>query len=345
MAEKLLEVKNLRTEFKRDKTWVTAVNNVSFSIQPGEILGLVGESGCGKSVTSLSIMKLLARNSKISNGEILLNGKDLLKEDKKGMRKIRGREVAMIFQEPMNSLNPCMRIEKQLTEAILLHNNFSKEEAHNRAFEVLKSVGIPEPDMTLKSYPHQLSGGMCQRVMIAMAMSCEPELLIADEPTTALDVTIQAQILDLMKDLQKKTGMGIIFITHNLGVVADICDKVSVMYAGKIVEIGTAEEIFYTPRHPYTWGLLSALPAFADKGQTLQSIPGTPPTMIDLPKGDAFAVRNKYAMKIDYEKMPPMFQISPTHYAATWLLDSRAPIVHPPREVLRYTSEIGEEGY
>ena len=180
MAEKLLEVKNLRTEFKRDKTWVTAVNNVSFSIQPGEILGLVGESGCGKSVTSLSIMKLLARNSKISNGEILLNGKDLLKEDKKGMRKIRGREVAMIFQEPMNSLNPCMRIEKQLTEAILLHNNFSKEEAHNRAFEVLKSVGIPEPDMTLKSYPHQLSGGMCQRVMIAMAMSCEPELLIAD---------------------------------------------------------------------------------------------------------------------------------------------------------------------
>ena len=220
MAEKLLEVKNLRTEFKRDKTWVTAVNNVSFSIQPGEILGLVGESGCGKSVTSLSIMKLLARNSKISNGEILLNGKDLLKEDKKGMRKIRGREVAMIFQEPMNSLNPCMRIEKQLTEAILLHNNFSKEEAHNRAFEVLKSVGIPEPDMTLKSYPHQLSGGMCQRVMIAMAMSCEPELLIADEPTTALDVTIQAQILELMEDIRAKKNTGILMITHDLGVVA-----------------------------------------------------------------------------------------------------------------------------
>ena len=217
MAEKLLEVKNLRTEFKRDKTWVTAVNNVSFSIQPGEILGLVGESGCGKSVTSLSIMKLLARNSKISNGEILLNGKDLLKEDKKGMRKIRGREVAMIFQEPMNSLNPCMRIEKQLTEAILLHNNFSKEEAHNRAFEVLKSVGIPEPDMTLKSYPHQLSGGMCQRVMIAMAMSCEPELLIADEPTTALDVTIQAQILELMEDIRAKKNTGILMIVPKLG--------------------------------------------------------------------------------------------------------------------------------
>ena len=249
MAEKLLEVKNLRTEFKRDKTWVTAVNNVSFSIQPGEILGLVGESGCGKSVTSLSIMKLLARNSKISNGEILLNGKDLLKEDKKGMRKIRGREVAMIFQEPMNSLNPCMRIEKQLTEAILLHNNFSKEEAHNRAFEVLKSVGIPEPDMTLKSYPHQLSGGMCQRVMIAMAMSCEPELLIADEPTTALDVTIQAQILELMEDIRAKKNTGILMITHDLGVVAEMCSRVVVMYAGRIVEEAPVQELFAGPNH------------------------------------------------------------------------------------------------
>ena len=242
MAEKLLEVKNLRTEFKRDKTGVTAVNNVSFSIQPGEILGLVGESGCGKSVNSISIMKILARNRKIYNGEILLNGKDLLKEDKKGMRKIRGREDAMIFQEPMNSLNPCMRIEKQLTEAILLHNNFSKEEAHNRAFEVLKSVGIPEPDMTLKSYPHQLSGGMCQRVMIAMAMSCEPELLIADEPTTALDVTIQAQILQLIRDLQKELGMSVIYITHDLGVVANVADRVAVMYAGQNVDSGTLAE-------------------------------------------------------------------------------------------------------
>ena len=259
MAEKLLEVKNLRTEFKRDKTWVTAVNNVSFSIQPGEILGLVGESGCGKSVTSLSIMKLLARNSKISNGEILLNGKDLLKEDKKGMRKIRGREVAMIFQEPMNSLNPCMRIEKQLTEAILLHNNFSKEEAHNRAFEVLKSVGIPEPDMTLKSYPHQLSGGMCQRVMIAMAMSCEPELLIADEPTTALDVTVQKQILEEIYQLSRKENLGVLFITHDLGVVAEIADDVSIMKDGEIVENGTVENIFYHPQHPYTKKLLDAV--------------------------------------------------------------------------------------
>ena len=269
MAEKLLEVKNLRTEFKRDKTWVTAVNNVSFSIQPGEILGLVGESGCGKSVTSLSIMKLLARNSKISNGEILLNGKDLLKEDKKGMRKIRGREVAMIFQEPMNSLNPCMRIEKQLTEAILLHNNFSKEEAHNRAFEVLKSVGIPEPDMTLKSYPHQLSGGMCQRVMIAMAMSCEPELLIADEPTTALDVTIQAQILELMEDIRAKKNTGILMITHDLGVVAEMCSRVVVMYAGRIVEEAPVQELFADPKHPYMSAIIernSILPCSKIRG-------------------------------------------------------------------------------
>ena len=333
MAEKLLEVKNLRTEFKRDKTWVTAVNNVSFSIQPGEILGLVGESGCGKSVTSLSIMKLLARNSKISNGEILLNGKDLLKEDKKGMRKIRGREVAMIFQEPMNSLNPCMRIEKQLTEAILLHNNFSKEEAHNRAFEVLKSVGIPEPDMTLKSYPHQLSGGMCQRVMIAMAMSCEPELLIADEPTTALDVTIQAQILELMEDIRAKKNTGILMITHDLGVVANVADRVAVMYAGQIVEVGKVDEIFYDARHPYTWALLSALPQLGVKGEALPTIDGTPPNLFNKIKGDAFAPRNRQALAIDFEEEPPYFEVSETHKAKTWYLDPRAPKIEPPKSV------------
>ena len=316
MAEKLLEVKNLRTEFKRDKTWVTAVNNVSFSIQPGEILGLVGESGCGKSVTSLSIMKLLARNSKISNGEILLNGKDLLKEDKKGMRKIRGREVAMIFQEPMNSLNPCMRIEKQLTEAILLHNNFSKEEAHNRAFEVLKSVGIPEPDMTLKSYPHQLSGGMCQRVMIAMAMSCEPELLIADEPTTALDVTIQAQILELMMELKDKLGMAIIMITHDLGIVASMCDRIAVMYAGRIVETGTCDEIFYNPKHEYTKGLLESIPRLdSTKHEKLIPIEGNPVDLLNPPEGCAFAPRCKNCMKICLRENPPKTDFSKTHYA------------------------------
>lgn len=313
MAEKLLEVKNLRTEFKRDKTWVTAVNNVSFSIQPGEILGLVGESGCGKSVTSLSIMKLLARNSKISNGEILLNGKDLLKEDKKGMRKIRGREVAMIFQEPMNSLNPCMRIEKQLTEAILLHNNFSKEEAHNRAFEVLKSVGIPEPDMTLKSYPHQLSGGMCQRVMIAMAMSCEPELLIADEPTTALDVTIQAQILDLMRNLKDKINSSIMLITHDLGVIAEMADYVVVMYAGRVVEKGTAREIFNNPSHPYTIGLMRSKPVVGKKVDKLYSIPGKVPNPIDMPDYCYFRDRCELSCDKCQGSYPGVIKLSPTH--------------------------------
>lgn len=337
MAEKLLEVKNLRTEFKRDKTWVTAVNNVSFSIQPGEILGLVGESGCGKSVTSLSIMKLLARNSKISNGEILLNGKDLLKEDKKGMRKIRGREVAMIFQEPMNSLNPCMRIEKQLTEAILLHNNFSKEEAHNRAFEVLKSVGIPEPDMTLKSYPHQLSGGMCQRVMIAMAMSCEPELLIADEPTTALDVTIQAQILDLMRNLKDKINSSIMLITHDLGVIAEMADYVVVMYAGRVVEKGTASEIFKNPSHPYTIGLMRSKPVVGKKVDKLYSIPGKVPNPIDMPDYCYFRDRCELSCDKCQGSYPGVIKLSPTHevscyrYAdrpeAGWLAN-----VHPGEE-------------
>ena len=339
MAEKLLEVKNLRTEFKRDKTWVTAVNNVSFSIQPGEILGLVGESGCGKSVTSLSIMKLLARNSKISNGEILLNGKDLLKEDKKGMRKIRGREVAMIFQEPMNSLNPCMRIEKQLTEAILLHNNFSKEEAHNRAFEVLKSVGIPEPDMTLKSYPHQLSGGMCQRVMIAMAMSCEPELLIADEPTTALDVTIQAQILELMEDIRAKKNTGILMITHDLGVIAKLCDRVLVMYGGKIVERGSVDEIFYDTAHPYTKGLMHSIAKLdTAKGHKLQPIEGTPPDLFAPPKGCPFAARCEYCMEICKDMPPQTYELSKEHETCCWLQHEYA----PDTDMRRKVTEKGE---
>ena len=322
MAEKLLEVKNLRTEFKRDKTWVTAVNNVSFSINRGEILGLVGESGCGKSVTSLSVMRLLARNSKISNGEVILNGTDLLKEDKRGMRNIRGREVAMIFQEPMNSLNPYMKIEKQLTEAILLHNDFSKEQAHQRAFDVLKSVGIPEPEMTLKSYPHQLSGGMCQRVMIAMAMSCEPELLIADEPTTALDVTIQAQILDLMNQLKKETGTSILFITHDLGVVAEVCDDVAVMYCGRVVERGDVKTIFANPSHPYTKGLLGSIPRLGDAGKELKSIPGNVPNPKYMPKGCKFEPRCPYASEKCREEEPGFFQIEEGHISRCWLCES-----------------------
>ena len=343
---KLLEVKDLKVSFFTPAGEVKAVGGISYDLDYGEVMGVVGESGSGKSQEAYSIMGLLQSPGKVIGGSITFEGKDVLSFSKEEMTAFRGNKVAMIFQNPMTCLNPVYTIGNQLVEALRAHDKkISKEEAQKRAMEMMELVGINNVEKRMKQYPHEFSGGMRQRVMIAMGLICHPQLLIADEPTTALDVTIQAQILDLMKDLQKKTGMGIIFITHNLGVVADICDKVSVMYAGKIVEIGTAEEIFYTPRHPYTWGLLSALPAFADKGQTLQSIPGTPPTMIDLPKGDAFAVRNKYAMKIDYEKMPPMFQISPTHYAATWLLDSRAPIVHPPREVLRYTSEIGEEGY
>ncbi|MGL6198519.1 MAG: ABC transporter ATP-binding protein [Lachnospiraceae bacterium] len=312
MAEKLLEVVNLRTEFKRDKSWLTAVNNVSFSINRGEILGLVGESGCGKSVTSLSIMRLLAKNSKISEGQVLMNEQDLLKLDKKSMCKIRGHEIAMIFQEPMNSLNPCMRIGRQLCEAILLHNEVSKEEAMKRAFDVLNAVGIPEPNMTLKSYPHQLSGGMCQRVMIAMAMSCEPELLIADEPTTALDVTIQAQILELMENIRAQKNTGILMITHDLGVVAEMCQRVVVMYAGRIVEEKPVVELFECPQHPYTQGLIQSVPKLGSKMTSLPSIPGSVPDLAVMPKGCKFAPRCKFAMDICREEEPDLKAVDET---------------------------------
>ena len=261
MSEKLLEVKELRTEFKREKSWVTAVNDVSFSINKGEVLGLVGESGCGKSVTSLSIMRLLLDTSgKTTHGEVMFDGKDILKISEKEMRGIRGYKMAMIFQNPMSSLNPCIRVDKQLMEAILLHNKISKQEARQRAFNVLQSVGIPDPENTLRSYPHQLSGGMSQRVMIAMAMSCEPQLLIADEPTTALDVTIQAQILDLMLEIKEKRNTGILLITHDLGVVAEMCSRVIVMYAGRIVEEAPVKDLFANPVHPYTQGLIASVP-------------------------------------------------------------------------------------
>ena len=255
-----IEFKNLHTWFYTDAGIVKAVNGVDFEIRKGETVCVVGESGCGKSVTSLSLMHLVqSPPGKIVDGEILMDGRDLLKLSKSEMEHVNGKDVAMIFQEPMNSLNPCMKIEKQLTEAILLHNDFTKEQAHQRAYDVLKSVGIPEPDMTLKSYPHQLSGGMCQRVMIAMAMSCEPELLIADEPTTALDVTIQAQIMELMKEMKEKTGVSIMLITHDMGVVAEMADKIMVMYAGMVIEYATAREIFKDPKHPYTKVLLSSI--------------------------------------------------------------------------------------
>ena len=311
MADKILEIKNLKTYFRTDAGLVKAVNDVTFSVERGKTLGIVGESGCGKSVTSLSVMRLLARNSKISNGEVILNGTDLLKEDKKGMRNIRGREVAMIFQEPMNSLNPCMKIEKQLTEAILLHNDFTKEQAHQRAYDVLKSVGIPEPDMTLKSYPHQLSGGMRQRVMIAMALCCNPQLLICDEPTTALDVTIQAQILDLINELKEETGTSVMMITHDLGVIAEVADDVMVMYAGKVVEHATCDQIFDEPLHPYTAGLMNCIPRLdGDDTKELSVIEGMVPSFDDMPEGCAFCPRCPYAKEICRKQMPELEEVN-----------------------------------
>ncbi len=296
MDKRLLEVQNLRTEFKRDKKWVTAIDDVSFHIDKGEIVGLVGESGCGKSVTSLSIMRLLpAANSRISNGKVLMDGTDMLKLGKKDLYRIRGSKISMIFQEPMSSLNPCMTIAQQLTEAIRLHNDMNKVQAEKRALEVLSSVEIPEPEVMMKSYPHQLSGGMCQRAMIAIAMCCGPELLIADEPTTALDVTIQAQILTLMEDIREKDNTGILMITHDLGVVAEMCSRVMVMYAGRIVEEASADDLFDSPKHPYTEGLIASVPILGSHVSSLPSIPGSVPDLAVMPKGCKFAPRCRYA--------------------------------------------------
>lgn len=313
MSNKILEVRNLRTEFKREKSMVTAVNNVSFYINRGEVLGLVGESGCGKSVTSLSVMRLLIDTpGEITNGEIILDGQDIRKLPEKDMRNIRGRKMAMIFQEPMSSLNPCMKIERQLTEAILLHNKITKKEASKRAFTILESVGIPDPETTLRSYPHQLSGGMSQRVMIAMAMSCEPELLIADEPTTALDVTIQAQILELMLQIKNEKNTGILLITHDLGVVAQMCSRVVVMYAGRIVEEALVKELFSNPRHPYTKGLIASVPKLGSHITSLPSIPGNVPDLSVMPEGCKFAPRCKYAIPKCQEIEPDLRDIVST---------------------------------
>jgi oligopeptide/dipeptide ABC transporter ATP-binding protein len=296
MSETILEVKNLRTEFKREKSYVTAIHDVSFSLNKGEIVGLVGESGCGKSVTSMSIMRLLGDTSgKITNGEIRFKGRNLLDLSEREMQTIRGSRISMIFQDPMSSLNPPIRIEKQMIEAVRIHENCSKEQARKIAADMLHEVGIPDVENTLRSYPHQLSGGMCQRVMIAMAMACKPELLIADEPTTALDVTIQAQIMDLMKKIQKENGTTILLITHDLGVVAQMCSRVLVMYAGRIVEQADVHELFYNPKHPYTKGLIACVPKIGSDVRRLPSIPGSVPDLSVMPKGCKFAPRCQYA--------------------------------------------------
>jgi oligopeptide transport system ATP-binding protein len=335
--EKLLEVKDLEVSFQTYAGEVKAVRGVNFDLYKGETLAIVGESGSGKSVTSQTIMKLIPMPpGKISNGQILFDGEDLVPKTNKEMEKIRGKDIGMIFQDPMTSLNPTMKVGMQIMEVLIKHQNMSKGNAKDRAIELLRLVGIPSPEKRVNQYPHEFSGGMRQRAMIAIALASNPKLLIADEPTTALDVTIQAQILELMKDLQKKMETSIIFITHDLGVVANVADRVAVMYAGKIVETGTVDEIFYNPKHPYTWGLLSSMPSLdSDEKTELMAIPGSPPDLTNPPKGDAFAPRNRYAMKIDFEKEPPMFKVSETHYAATWLLHPDAPKVEPPEVVKR----------
>lgn len=330
-TENILEVKDLRVHFDTYDSEVQAVRGVNLSLRKGESLGIVGESGSGKSITSKAIMQLVPKPAgKVKSGEILFEGNDLLKKGEKEMQKVRGNEIAMIFQDPMTSLNPTMTIGQQIMEGLRKHQKMNKKEAHKRAIELLNQVSIPNPAKRIKQYPHQFSGGMRQRVVIAIALACNPKVLIADEPTTALDVTIQAQILDLMRDLQNRTGTSIILITHDLGVIANMVQRVAVMYGGKVVETGNVDELFYQPKHPYTWGLLSSMPDMNARKEELLAIPGTPPDLSNPPKGCPFAPRCPHAMKVCTEIMPEYTQVSEEHQAACWLLDERAPKVDPP---------------
>jgi len=343
--ENILEVNDLHVSFDTYGGEVKAVRGVSFELRKGETLAIVGESGSGKSVTTKALMGLIPQPpGRIKQGEVLLEGKDLTKMNERQLQKIRGRDLSMIFQDPMTSLNPTMKVGNQIMEGLIKHQKMSRSQAKKRAVELLEMVGIPNPKARINQYPHQFSGGMRQRVVIAIALACNPKVLIADEPTTALDVTIQAQILELMKDLQHKTETSIIFITHDLGVVANVADRVAVMYAGKIVELGTVDDIFYNPQHPYTWGLLGSMPTLDDEESELFAIPGTPPDLLNPPKGDAFAARNEYALKIDEEEQPPYFQVSDTHYAATWLLHENAPNVEPPESVKKRMQGFAKTG-
>jgi len=317
----VLEVKNLRTYFHTDDGIVKAVDGVSFEVYQGETLGIVGESGCGKSVTSLSIMRLLDEKGEIAGGEIYFKGKNLLNLSEEEMRKIRGNDMAMIFQEPMTALNPVYTVGDQIMEAILLHQDVDKEKAREMAIEMLKKVGIPEPEKRVDEHPHELSGGMRQRAMIAMALSCNPTILFADEPTTALDVTIQAQILELMLELQKEYGMSIIMITHDLGVIAEMADRVVVMYAGKVVEYADIRTLFKDPKHPYTWGLMNAIPRLDEDKEVLYNIPGVVPDPLDFPKGCRFHTRCALATEKCRTEEPPLEEIESSHKVACWHVD------------------------
>lgn len=345
MEEKtILSVKDLVIKFNLRGRVLTAIREASLDLIQGESLAIVGESGSGKSVFTKSFMGLLDGNGWIESGSITYNEEDLSKfKTEKQWVKVRGKEIAMVFQDPMTSLNPLRTIGSQVQESVELHQGLKGEEAKKVVIEILKDVGIYNPEERYDQYPHEFSGGMRQRVVIAVAVACNPKILICDEPTTALDVTIQAQILQLLKKLQGKYKLTIVYITHDLGVVAKVADRIAVMYAGDIVEIGTAEEVFYNPQHPYTWALLSSLPQLGIKGQPLYSIKGTPPNLFNEIKGDAFAPRNPKALKIDFVERPPYFQISPTHKAKTWLLDPRAPKLEPPELIKSLREQWGRE--
>lgn len=335
----VLSASDIVVKFKVRSKELTAIRNVSLELYENETLAIVGESGSGKSVLTKTFTGMLEVNGHVSNGKIIFEDRNLLDiKNDKGWEEIRGRKIATVFQDPMTSLNPIITIGRQITEVIEKHQGLTKSEAKAEAIKLMDKVGIHNPEQRFDEYPFQYSGGMRQRIVIAIALACKPKILICDEPTTALDVTIQAQIIRLIRDLQTEYGFTTIYITHDLGVVANVADRVAVMYSGQVVEYGNVEDIFYNPRHPYTWGLLSSLPQLGLKGDTLYAIPGTPPSLYDTIVGDAFAKRSPYAMKIDFEEEPPMFSISPTHFAKTWLADPRAPKVTPP-EVIRTLHE------
>ena len=329
----IISARDVEIQFSLRGRTLKAIRKCSLDLYEGETLAIVGESGSGKSVFTKTFVGMLDANGKITNGSIMFNGEDLAKYNEKQWLKIRGKKISMVMQDPMTSLNPLKKIGKQIQESIELHQGLKGEAAKKAAIEMLGKVGIPDPERRYDQYPHEFSGGMRQRVVIAIAAACKPQVLICDEPTTALDVTIQAQILQLIRDLQKELGMSVIYITHDLGVVANVADRVAVMYAGQIVEYGTVEEIFYDAWHPYTWALLQALPQLGVKGEALPTIDGTPPNLFNEIHGDAFAPRNKKALAIDFVQEPPFFKVSETHSAKTWYLDPRAPKVERPHSI------------